>query len=393
MQMETTLCCSICEQNDVKEIFTFKNYPAYIVPLNPELAPNVVKDDLILYLCASCGHMQCLNLKQELQRLIYEVYYSYYVVDSSEAFVPYYRIPFLKFIEQLKTDGILPNGSLLEIGCSSGEKVELFSSFSKQYTGIDPSSRIEIAKSKFPNYRFIRGYFPQDLPDGELFDVVITQFNLEHIQNVNGFIRQVTHSLMPNGIILIQVPDCGYFLKTSQPNFLAHEHIQYFTKNTLSILLERNGLKPVAWGEEGPSLITAAVKSTQPFLIDQNSVSQSIQDALAQVQLLNSPPELPTSPVIFYGVGPQLYWLLNYYKGDINNISVVDDNPNYFHQGLPGYTILIERISSELIKEKNSIILSLNKLYHKQVIEKIKNLKTPCSIIFINENQWETINL
>jgi 2-polyprenyl-3-methyl-5-hydroxy-6-metoxy-1,4-benzoquinol methylase len=391
--MDTRQVCSICEYPDITEVFTFKNYPAYIVPLNPELAPDVVRGNLSLYVCSVCGHMQTINPDPEIQRLIYEVYYSYYVVDSSEAFVPHYRIPFNSFIENLSADGLLPKGNLLEIGCSSGEKADYFSSFSKQYTGIDPSTRIKTAMTNHPGHRFIQGYFPQDIPAGELFDVIVTQFNLEHIQHVNSFIQHIYETISPDGVLLIQVPDCGYFLKTSQPNFLAHEHLQYFTKSTLTVLLEKNGFKPIEWGEEGPSLITAAVKTNQPFGIDATIAETSVKNALAQVQLLKSPPDIPSSPVLFYGVGPQLYWLLNFYKGDLAKIAVADDNPNYLHQGLPGYALKIDKISADLIREMKTVILSLNKIYHLQVINRIKSLNVPCSIIYLDGNQWTVLNI
>jgi len=36
------------------------------------------------------------------------------------------------------------------------------------------------------------------------------------------------------GLLLVQVPDADYFLRTSQPNFMAHEHVHYFRRAQLS---------------------------------------------------------------------------------------------------------------------------------------------------------------
>jgi len=76
----------------------------------------------------------------------------------------------------------LPRGRWLEIFCSTGEQIPFFRTMAEDYTGVDPSFRIEQARSRFPAARFIRGYFPQAVP-GEWFDVVGAQFLLELTAN------------------------------------------------------------------------------------------------------------------------------------------------------------------------------------------------------------------
>jgi len=334
--------------------------------------------------------MQIPQPDSRIQELIYENYYNFYVVDSSEALVPHYRTPFIDFLSKLVIERHLSKGDLLEIGCSSGEKVELLASFSQSYTGIDPSGRINLAINKFPQHSFIQGYFPDAIPNKK-FDVVVSQFNLEHIQDVRSFLSKIHQATNENGILIVQVPDCGHYLRTEQPNFLAHEHIQYFIKETLTILLRTTGFSPIAWGEEGASLIAAAIR-TAPHEAELLTAQSNIQKAKAQTNIFNNYPDIPEAPLIFYGVGPQLYWLLSYYKGDLSKCDIIDDNPNYENQGLPGYSNIIKRASKELFQNNKPIILSLNKIYHERVIERIKSLAVKCSIYYLKQNSFTILN-
>jgi SAM-dependent methyltransferase len=386
--MSKPFSCYICNSDMVEEIFSIKDYPAYIVPLPLSIAPNVRKGDIGLSLCSKCGHMQVPNPDAALQDLIYGEYYNYYVVDSSEALVPHYRTPFINFINRLVDDKKLSKGDLLEIGCSSGEKVDFFASLAKSYTGIDPSDKIKLAIKRYPNHQFIQGFFPEATSNAK-FDIIVSQFNLEHIANVGDFIDNIHKAANPNGILLIQVPDCEHFLRTNQPNFLAHEHIQYFVKDTLNALLEPHGFSPIAWGEDGPSLITAAIKSEQKDF-DFKNAEKVKKNAKAQSKLFYNFPVLSDSSTIFYGVGPQLYWLLNQFKGDMDKLIVVDDNKEYHGKGLPGYSFQVMPFSKDLLNDRK-IVLSLNKIYHEKVLKKIQSIKDQeVDVTYLKNENWVT---
>ena len=203
--------CFICNESDIQLIFELKDYPAYIIPVPTHLSKGVARGDLGLYCCHTCGHMQTINPDPKLQQLIYEEYYSYYTVDSSESFRPPYRIPFTDFCDQLNDDGVFNNKvNILEIGCSSGQQVEFLKGLTENYYGIDPSERIKLAIKNYPNDNFIQGYFPQDSSEITV-DVIVSQFNLEHIENVQEFMSTIYDNLNKAGIIIFQVPDIEDF--------------------------------------------------------------------------------------------------------------------------------------------------------------------------------------
>lgn len=355
------------------------------MPVPPELATRVAIPPLVLSGCGSCGHLQLSDVDPEVQRLIYEVYYSHYVFDSAEALVPYYRKPFDDFVEGLAAAKLLPHGNLLEIGCSSGERVPLFERFSSSYTGVDPSERIVLAKDRFPKHRFIKGYFPEALPKGS-FDVVATQFNLEHLSDPAGFVSAIRESATPDTVLLIQIPDAGFYQRTGQPNFLAHEHLHYFRRPQLERLLRRHAFEAFAWGAEGPSLICAARACAASRRIDAPE-RDALAWAHAQKKIFDAHPTLPRGPLVFYGVGPLLFWLLlDIERG--REIYVVDDNPRYEGQALPGYGYPIRRADRSLLERVPTVVLSLNVIYHSAVLEKLRGFGVPLTVHRIVGGGW-----
>jgi SAM-dependent methyltransferase len=393
--MDLSNKCSICNSLDLNKVFEIKSYPAYIVPVPKNISKDVIKADLALFVCSNCGHLQALNPDPELQRRIYEEYYSYYVVDSSESFSPHYRKPFTQFIDRLEQNGLFTGKeNFLEIGCSSGQQVPFFKKIAKNYYGIDPSEKIKLAIEKFPDDKFIHGYFPEDIPSLK-FDILVSQFNLEHILNVQEFMQKAYASLTEKGIIILQVPDIGDFARNKQPNFLAHEHIQYFTKNSLRKLIESQGFEIIEWGASGPSLIVAAKKDTKKEHFNfQEGTAQELKNADIHLSLFNNKPGKITGNIAYYGVGPQLYWLLSFKEDDSKHFAICDDNPNYEGQGLPGYGNEIQKPSEFFFAKYNTVVLSLNKFYHEAVINKLKKYKIPMNVYLINkEGNWENIKI
>ena len=100
--MKKKVYCYLCNSEDLKDCFSISDYPLYLVPLPFQHAKSIKKERIQLHSCNNCGHMQVSEPDSESQKSIYELYYNYYVVDSSEALVPYYRIPFIKFLDEIK---------------------------------------------------------------------------------------------------------------------------------------------------------------------------------------------------------------------------------------------------------------------------------------------------
>ncbi|HEU4888436.1 MAG TPA: class I SAM-dependent methyltransferase [Thermoanaerobaculia bacterium] len=380
-----SFACAVCGHFEAFEVLSYPSYPAILVPLPRELARDVVRAPLTLAACNACGHFQVPYVDPEVQRVLYEEYYTHYEVDTLETMVPAYRDPFNRLVESLAADGLLPKGRLLEIGCSSGAMIPFLSRFCSSYTAVDPSERIEIARERFPEHTFIRSYFPTDALT-DRFDVAVTQFNLEHIEKAGAFVDALATAVVQDGMLLVQVPDAGYFLRTSQPNFVAHEHVHYFRHQPLAILLGARGFEVEQWGEDGPSIICAARRIARP--LSAFDAPDPLRDARRLHDLAADVPVLPRRPVL-YGVGLTLHWLLASDPELADEAVVVDDNAGYHGKGVPGYDLPIEKPSPELLQGRD-VVLTLNAIYHERVIERLRGMQIDANVHRITDAGWVT---
>jgi SAM-dependent methyltransferase len=377
--------CTVCDGQSGEPLLALTSYPAYLTPVPPELASGVRRGPLQAWHCLHCGHLQQPAPDPSLQAAIYGEYYAHYRADSDESLVPIYRAPFESFVTAQAA--ALPRGLWLEIGCSSGERVDFLMRFADRYVGIDPSHRIEIARERHPEHRFIAGQFPDDA--GTLAaDVAVSQFNLEHIVACGPLLAALHRHVRPGGALVAQVPDVAEFARRGQPNFLAHEHIHYFRAPQLDLVLRRHGWTPFAWGPEGPSLIVAARRTTaeMPRLPEPGQRDWSHQRAL-----FDATPRLPGGPITFYGVGPLLYWMLSNGRPS-GSVTVVDDNPAYHAMALPAYGWPVQALDPELI-EGATVVLSLNPAYHSAVLKRLAATGRRCRALGWAEGRWQEHHL
>jgi SAM-dependent methyltransferase len=378
-----TFSCAVCTHGAAFEVLSYPSYPAFLVPLPLDLAREVIRAPLTLVACRRCGHFQVPEVDAAVQRALYEVYYTHYQVDTLESMVPAYRDPFNRLVRSLAADGLLPKGRLLEIGCSSGAMIPFLSGFCDEYTGVDPSERIELARAQYPSHTFIRSYFPSDAVPGP-FDAAVSQFNLEHIEDAGAFTAALAEAVREGGVLLVQVPDAGYFLRTAQPNFVAHEHVHYFRREQLAALLSRHGFAVERWGEEGASILCAARRTDAG--IEPSEADDPLADARALRELAADVPVLPRRPVL-YGVGLTLHWLLANDPDIAGEATVVDDNLGYRGQGVPGYDLPIGTPAAELLSGRD-VILTLNAIYHQRVLERLRAMDVRMRVHRITEDGW-----
>lgn len=162
---------------------------------------------------------------------------------------------------------------ILDFGCGNGSAVSQFViGKGIKYYGVDihiPS--IEYAKKHFANENAV---FLNSLPEGIQFDVIIYSDILEHVNNPDAVLKQHYNLLSDKGIIIVVVPNgFGPFekekrldrllgiskwiflfsqikkrilgVKKSEDQVIPYNndsgHVQFFTKDSLCLLLRQNG--------------------------------------------------------------------------------------------------------------------------------------------------------
>lgn len=132
----------------------------------------------------------------------------------------------------------------IEVGCGQGEFLKVLSEFPVEVHGIehDPGL-VELAKAQgldvmegFPETEDTR--FP-----GGLYDVFLSFNFLEHQPNPGVMLQAIYRNLEDDAMGLITVPSFEYIMDHSSYYELIRDHIAYYTFETLTPLLERNGFQ------------------------------------------------------------------------------------------------------------------------------------------------------
>lgn len=132
---------------------------------------------------------------------------------------------------------------ILDIGCGSGDfLMALKEKGYENLFGIDPSQD-SVDRLVNAGIRGIKKNIFDVWEDGEMFDVIVSTCVLEHIRDLDGFLRISLSHLKDNGKIFIVVPAVEGFEKyyQSKANYFNHEHINYFSKISLANILGEHG--------------------------------------------------------------------------------------------------------------------------------------------------------
>lgn len=205
-------------------------------------------------LCEGCG-LSYLNprLRQSVMRSTYEG--NGYFSDIADAGYRDYvsqekslRITFRRFLTELKLLG-LTSGSLLEVGCGYGYFLDEARDFFPSVSGteLSPDAADRARKSSVANVH--AGDIDSLPPEWSNFDVIVAINVIEHIYAPVEFLIAAKQRLKGGGKAVIATPDFGSFwvkvLGSRWPSFKIPEHVTFYTKKTLGLLLEKAGFSNI----------------------------------------------------------------------------------------------------------------------------------------------------
>ena len=214
-------------------LFTLNNAPAsaqHLPPQNPEHAGDGLSLDLCQ--CTGCGLVQfdC-----------GPVFYYRDVIRAggySTTMAQLRRSQYRHLIETYHLEG----RRFIEVGCGQGEFLRVLTEFPVEAFGIEHDPKlVQIAREQGLN---VTEGFPETEETRfgeEPFDVFLSFNFLEHQPDPNTMLRAIYQNLNDDGMGLITVPSFEYIMDHSCYYELIRDHIAYYTFDTLTSLLERNG--------------------------------------------------------------------------------------------------------------------------------------------------------
>lgn len=145
--------------------------------------------------------------------------------------------------------------SCLEVGCAEGWFLEAMSVMGADLSAIEPSDLAKIMKAK--GYDVIQGFFPDAVPAGRTYDLIIFNDVFEHIPDPIPAFKQCEAHLNSGGLLIINLPSSdGFFYRLSKflrdlgmsapflrmwQYGLPSPHMSYFSPSTLRAFGSRHG--------------------------------------------------------------------------------------------------------------------------------------------------------
>ena len=119
----------------------------------------------------------------------------------------YIKESILKKFKEKKDDNSLNNIKILDIGCGGGLLCEPLSRLGAQIVGIDASEKnIKIAKTHAKKNNLNINYYcasPENFITKLKFDIVLNMEIVEHVNDINYFLKESSKFLKKNGLMFI----------------------------------------------------------------------------------------------------------------------------------------------------------------------------------------------
>ena len=161
------------------------------------------------------------------------------------------------YLNDLKTiSKYKPKGKFLDIGTNMGSFLRLARGKQWELIGIEPSTPLcEIAREKF-NLNIINDFVENISFAPQTFDIITMTDVFEHLSNPKNLLKHIHPWLKEDGILFIKVPNAKFNLlkfwivektlgRPSDLTFDSYEHVVHYTHQTLKLMLNQCGFKPL----------------------------------------------------------------------------------------------------------------------------------------------------
>ena len=260
--------CINCNYKKFNEIFRTKKFPLFFGAIPKESLNKINYYPLTISRCKKCNLIQQINLLD--QNIINSIYTaSYYNCSSTvvSGLLKKEKNFFVDFIE----GGKLNKGKALEVACYDGYVLNQLKLNGWDVYGCDPNPMIKVAQKNLGKKKILAEMFTKKSFRKTKFDIIFFRNLLEHLYDTNSFLKTVKEKLNDDGSIFIEIPNIYKILNGSVFGSFFHQHISYFSIETLQYLLNKNGFEIERY-YAGDFLIVEAKKNKKVSIQIQNTL-------------------------------------------------------------------------------------------------------------------------
>ena len=388
--------CRLCEKlNSLVVILELKGMPIAAQHFLNKNEINV-KDkflDLEILQCKNCGLVQL-----DIDPVSY-----YKNVITAASISGDARKARLEQMTKLSDKYLLKGKKVIEIGCGTGAMLDIMHEAGMNAYGLE-FSETSVLEGKKKNRKIIKGYLDElNTIEDNPFDGFVCFNFLEHMPNINSFVKKMSDNLSDRAIGLITVPNLEYLLRTKSFYEFVADHLSYFTVDTITRLFEKNNFKILEHSlinNENDILLIVKKdiaskiehKNKNISILDFKNDYVEVENLINELKNISSSYKKNKKKIAVWGAGHRTLALLaiSTFK-DIEYI--IDSAP--FKQGKFSPINYTEIVNPETLFKKpiDLLIVMLPGIYPDEVISKIKKYKPKFEIAKLVDNKIEFINL
>ncbi|OGL41486.1 MAG: hypothetical protein A3C43_01325 [Candidatus Schekmanbacteria bacterium RIFCSPHIGHO2_02_FULL_38_11] len=239
--------CAVCNNENLIEIMSMPELPITGLFSKKKHADFSEGFDQALLWCPECGHGQLRNqinpeILYDSQKYTFRTSLSTTAQHGTEIFLDY-----------LKT--LIPNKKIeciIDVGCNDLYLLNKMKSFGKTRIGIDPIWTSKKPDNDDQNLHVIGGAL-EDIDLEKALpckpDLIVCRHTLEHIFDPQTVLKKLIDCSTANTLFLFEMPGFESLITKGRFDQVFHEHLQYFSLSSLSVLLEKCGAELIGFTE------------------------------------------------------------------------------------------------------------------------------------------------
>lgn len=358
--------CPCCLGNSFEPSFKFLSIPISGVYRNK--GNNEIKlTSLRFELCTNCAYVR--QITKQINKDYIEV------TRSTELQFPKY---IKNLIEKLNNFGVESNDLIIEIGANDGKFIEALREHGySNVMGVEPSKDLaKIARKK--NIKIFNEYFGNKFAKkfvsihGKV-DVIICRHTLEHVSDVEDFIKGINYLMSDiDSILLIEVPDSDAIIDLMNVYEIWDEHLHYYSESNLLLFLNNHNFRVLEtenyshldtrnllmWCEKGNNS-KKTIESSLEISLDKVSKWRNLKFSWDEFKYkMKEKINLTKKPIYMIGASHSQTNFINYLEIPFDISFCIDDDPKKTGKVPPTINSDIDIITTNsFLNAKNGTLL------------------------------------
>ena len=364
---ESISTCRICDSDLLSEVLDLGAQP----PANSLYPPNETPPPRIPLRALFCNKCGCVQLGESVNpEYLFGKYL--WVTGTSRTATEYSQRFAQRALQKIKTQ----QPFVVEVASNDGTFLQEFKKQNSEVLGIDPAKNIaELANSNgIPTQA---DFFTQEVAENVLkswrtADIAIARNVIPHVKEIHSVIRGIKTLINTTGVGIIEFHDSSLLLKELQYDYIYHEHLFYFTLQSIQNLLIQHGLyafdvdrSPISGGswviyfcsqeKQKSEMLLHAEKSENQHRVNQyQSWVEFGEKAKIHRDQLKQFIEEIGEPILAYGASARSSTLLNYAEITSQQIAAIIDRNSLKHELItPGTSVPVISYEEGIKRMKN----------------------------------------